>query len=507
MAKDVLRGWMIDFAREQAQSVEVLSGWLRAAAESGYTAVGLYLEHRFAWAVAPWANGPGCLNASDARQLSAVARGAGIRLIPFLNTLGHMEGFIRAEGGQWLAEGPRDAGTLQLCPSRPECRRFVAELVDEAVAAFDDSWLHLGGDETHQLGQCPQCAAVVAERGKAGLYGDYYGWLCRLTLDRGRRPCLWADMLLAHPAALDHLPRETVLFDWQYTASPTETSRRLRDAGFDVACCPSVQTYNSGWCFWPETQANIDAHADAVAELGALGVFVTSWEFCNLTNYAATLPLILAAGRRLRDHVDWDAALEHAGGSEWVGVSRLLGTALPRSAGLLAPTGWRTLRDRLVLRGNPFDLWRAWREDACGPVGDQVLALCDQAAALLPDDHALHWPIRLHRAAVYWVRRVEQAALAWRRQRHANAVAALVEGRAVLAALQKPLNAIADAGGSAVDPVRLERLLAVVDAVRARIGSATPIRHGYRPSFETLTRLEYVSGDQAAWGSVRSGPV
>ena len=118
-------GWMYDIAREQAPSEDRLREILGRSKAAGYTAVGLYLEHRFAYPSAPWAAGPGCLTPDVVRRLRAEAVSTGLRVVPFLNTLGHMEGFIRSEGGQWLAEAP-GGETLQTCPSRPECAMATA---------------------------------------------------------------------------------------------------------------------------------------------------------------------------------------------------------------------------------------------------------------------------------------------------------------------------------------------------------------------------------------------
>ena len=51
----MLRMWTYDLAREQAPTLEHLDRLCRTTQEAGYDALGLYLEHRFAYASAPWA--------------------------------------------------------------------------------------------------------------------------------------------------------------------------------------------------------------------------------------------------------------------------------------------------------------------------------------------------------------------------------------------------------------------------------------------------------------------
>ena len=524
-------GWMYDLAREQSPREDMLQDMLARSAAAGYNAVGLYLEHRFAYASAPFAAGPGCLTPAVVRRLDATFRQRGLRLIPFLNTLGHMEGFIRAEGGQWLAEGPAGPGGAQICATRPECARFAQDLVADALEAFDDEWVHLGGDETRQLGQCPRCAARVARVGTAGLYADYFGRLCRWVLERGRRPCLWGDMLIEHPGALDAIPRQTVIFDWHYESRPRETTRMFRRRGFDVVCCPAVRSFDAAWCFLAQTQQNIDEHAEDARKLGALGVLVTSWEFSFFSHCADVLPVILAAGRRLSSEprplcseprpsesgspaplcseprpsesgspaprAGWSAALAAEGGQAYARAAEIVGNRIPAVSPFLRPGTWRQLRDRFVIRQNPFHLWQDWRDEACGTVGDEILRLCDQAQRELPSGNPLHFAIELHRVAVEWVRLVERAYQEYAAGQTAACVTELERGDALLERLRPGLEQAAATGGSTADLARLDRLHEKLERVCQRLRGLAAT--SFRPAFQTLVHDDYVPGDQAAW--------
>lgn len=488
--------WMYDLAREQSPSFDALSAMMQRSLASGYNAVGVYLEHRFAYPSVPWSPPSGSLTPTVVRKLQARFRPAGLRIVPFLNTLGHLEGFIRAQGGQWLSEGD-SSGSAQICATREECVAFARGLVGDALDCFDDEWVHLGGDETRQLGQCDVCAARVSEVGKAGLYGEYYAALCRLVLERGRRPCLWGDMLLEHPQALRVIPRETIIFDWQYFNRPRETTRRFRQAGFDVVCCPSVQSYNSGWCYLDATQANIDEHAEDAAALDAVGVLVTTWEFSFFSAYETVLPLIYAAARRLVRRESWEAALRAEGGETYARIASILGRDIPATAAFLRPGTWRQLRDRFVIRQNPFYLWQDWRSEACGPAGDAILSLCERAADGLADEDAWQLPIGLHRVAVQWVRLVESAAQRYAEGQPAAAASVLEHGRELLEALRPSLRRVALSGGSCGDLSRLDRLQEKLAAVGARLRALSGVT--WLPAFETLIHDAYVAGDEAAW--------
>ncbi|MBA3725960.1 MAG: family 20 glycosylhydrolase, partial [Armatimonadetes bacterium] len=194
-------GWMYDIARDQSPREDALREMLERSLKAGYNAVGLYLEHRYAYPSVPWAADEGCMTPELVRRMTAEFRTQGLRVIPFLNVLGHMEGFIRSEGGQWLGEGP-STGSAQMCPSRQECIDFGRKLITDALEAFDDEWVHLGGDETNQLGQCEICAKRAEAIGNAGIYADYFAPLCEWIVSLGKRPCLWGDMLIEHREVL-----------------------------------------------------------------------------------------------------------------------------------------------------------------------------------------------------------------------------------------------------------------------------------------------------------------
>lgn len=503
----MIAGWTLDIAREQSFSATQLIDLARRSKAAGYDVLGLYLEHRYASPSAPWAAGPGCLTPRDVSEIRTALRassgGSAIRLMPLLNTLGHMEGFIRASGGEWLAEGP-SAGSLQMCPSRPECVAFARGLVTDALAAFDEEWIHVGGDETRLLGLCPLCAERAQKLGGPGeLYADYFAGLCEWLLSQGRRPCLWGDMLLKHPEALERIPRQTLIFDWQYFQRPRESTAFFRTRGFDVVCCPSIQSYNSGWCYLDATQEIIDAHVEDARALGALGVFITTWEFSYFSQLEGLIPLILAAGERIAHATGWRDALLKSSDEQYVRAAELLGNELPRAATFLRRGTWRQLRDALVIRQNPFHLWRKWREEACGPAGDVVIRIADEVRAIPvtgPLGTSLHFSALLHRAAVEWVRAVERAATYFSARSGEMAVREIEQSRAILEQLRPGLLAAAAAGGSTADLARLDRLQEKCTAAAQRIAALDP-SSAYWPSFSSIAHDGYIRGDQAGWRS------
>lgn len=496
-----LRAWMMDIAREQAPRADWLDEVLERSLAAGYNAVGFYLEHRYAYPSAPWAAGAGCLTPETVARLRDKYRPRGLRLIPLLNTLGHMEGFLRARGGEHLSEGPARV-TAQMCPSNPHSAALARMLIADAIDAFDDERVHLGGDETRQLGQCPRCARRAEQIGKAGLYAEYYADLCRWVLDRGRRPCLWGDMLLSLPDALDAIPRETLIFDWQYLGGPAETSRIIRAHGFEVVCCPSIQSYHAPWCRLDSTQQVIDAHLAEAPQVGAVGIMITTWECFGLSDYFSIMPLVYAAGRHMRDGESWDVALRREGGERYAAAAELLGRDLLAAAPYLARGGPLRLRNAFACLGDPFELWRQWRGELREVGADKLRQCCARAAELVDADSPLAYPLLVVEVAEGWTSTVERACEVYGRDGPSAAVAVLETARPLLSRLHAAATQTAQRGGSQADPQRVERMLARLDEVLARLGVLDDGR-AYRPGVETLIHPAYLPADQAGWQTGR----
>jgi len=296
--------WTYDLAREQSPTLDHLRAFCQLTRDSGYNAIGLYMEHRFAYPSTPWAHGRGCVTPEMVQVLQDEF--SDIQIIPFINLLGHFEGLLYTEAGHGLAEG-RFRG-MQACPSKPEFFDLANRIVDDTLAIFKSDIIHIGGDETWQLGKCPTCSARVKAYeetpgvdGKAQIYGEHFGVIARRVADAGRRPAVWGDMFFDHPTALPLIPKETLIFDWEYFKGPHETSRIFREAGFEVVYSPTIHTYNASWCHLPQAEENVREHVAAALADDAYGVCVTTWECGLFGNYETLLPAIRGAGKMLTE--------------------------------------------------------------------------------------------------------------------------------------------------------------------------------------------------------------
>ena len=522
--------WMVDIAREQSPTLEHLRTMLDLTRASGYNAIGLYFEHRFAYPSTPWAHGAGCVTPATIRQL--LSEYPEIEIVPFINLLGHFEGFFHTEEGCRFAE--QEFAGMQACPSNPEFVRLAEQILDDVLSIFPSQIVHIGGDETFQLGRCRLCKERVAKAeredpaadGKAALYGEHFGPLARRVVQAGRRPGVWGDMFESHPQALRHLPEETIIFDWQYFQSPEPTSRRFREQGFEVVCCPTIHVYDAGWAHLPQSEQNVRDCVEAAANVGAAGVCITTWESGLFGNYETMMPAIRAGGGLLSlgdtgrasaqtELMPIDAALEVYGklqvapaflkaylheGERFEEWARLMGIELNQLGGPFAFTGIRNgIKCRLLLYSNPFLAWLRHKDALCGEIGAKAIEIADRALAVAPNASA-RGSSQFVKSAVQFVQFTEAAHQAYARRSPGEAITKLSPCRQVFEDLEKiAIAANLRIGGSMADIERCRTAKAHVERVIRRVKEYGDGSLGYLPSFAMLTHPKFTPHDQAAW--------
>jgi hypothetical protein len=297
-----------------------LSAW-------GYNAVVLEYENMYPYRCCRPAVHRDAWSASQVRQFIHKAASLRMQVIPLIQCFGHLEFVLRLPMFRHLAENPHRPS--ELCPCKDAATDLVRAMIDEVLAAHPDvPYIHIGGDEVWSLGTCPRCKRNVRRVGKSTIYIDFVRPFIDHVLAAGKRPILWADMLLAHPEALDAVSRDAVLCDWEYwprgLAEPQiidwssgtwvspmtlpmvapQTQKRfgpywasgmgkdypsriagwpyaayLRKAGFDVIAGSSIKSSGDNYSAvrYPLHLDNCLSAAEAAAQTGCVGQIITSW--------------------------------------------------------------------------------------------------------------------------------------------------------------------------------------------------------------------------------------
>ncbi len=488
---------MYDLAREQAPTLDHLMGLAAVSLDAGYDGIGLYLEHRFAYPGLPWARGTQALTPDTVRRVRSEF--PSLQVVPFVNLLSHVEGFLYSQGGQGLREGAGHG--MQACPSRPETTAFAQKVLDDTLAVFDSEIVHIGGDETWQLGDCPECRAraeASTEDGKADLFAAHYAPLAQRVVAAGRRPAVWGDMILAHPAAGAAFPKETLIFDWQYFGGVAETAPRLAAHGHEVVACPTLHVYDAAWMHTGPSEENVRRVSRDALDLGLAGVCLTTWEAGLFGAYDTVLPAVAWARTAMDDPDGAPSMLEAYGESaEW---ARLMGEGLAELGGVFAHDGHRSrLKSRFLLFADPFSLWRHHGAELAGEAGRAAVALCEKAAFFATDE-AQRGVTAFVRGAVEFCQLTDRAAVHYAEGRPEKALAALAPLRHLFDTLERVArDTHRRIGGSLADGERCGRARERLEEVMRRVQKYGRGELGYLPAFDVLTHPRWVPYDQACW--------
>ena len=266
---------------------------IRLAAYLKYNYVILEPWGTFRSEVHPWRNWPDapCTKA-EARRLADLGRDLGATVIPQMQVFGHAS-LARSCSTKHSAldmhpeyEPLFEPGGWTWCMSNPNTQRVIRDLIAEMHEAFGNPpFFHLGCDEAHWR-PCPLCAKHNPSRLVAG----HIAGVAEFLKARGARAMIWHDMFVdradarwkgnkangnaALASALDLLPRDIVICDWQYQdfrSAPKgvqekyPTMEHFREKGFDVCGCP-----------W-KNYISFKAMANALAGMGGMGFIETTW--------------------------------------------------------------------------------------------------------------------------------------------------------------------------------------------------------------------------------------
>jgi len=235
----------------------------------------------------------GAISKAEARELAALCRKHGIRLIPQFNCLGHqswrktlfplLAQYPEMDETPHIAADDPDVYCRSWCPLHPDVNPIVFDLMDELIDAFQADAFHVGMDEVFYIAddQCPRCKGKDPAQLFAKAVNDYHRHLVgekRLTM------LMWGDRLLDAEAmgyskweasanstapAVDLIPRDIIICDWHY-------GRREE--------YPSVPYFlDKGFRVWPASWKNAEA-AQALLEYSRryatprlMGHLCTTW--------------------------------------------------------------------------------------------------------------------------------------------------------------------------------------------------------------------------------------
>lgn len=212
----------------------------------------------------------------------------GIQVIPLQQSLGHVEYILRNSRYSHLKEDKKDIS--QLCPLKnEENKQLFTELFSDMASMHNSDYIHIGGDETYLLGHCEDCSKMVAEEGKSKLFVNHMKMIAEIIINLGKKPVMWADIILKYPEAADELPKETIFIDWNYGWKTNYFGDvgSLQEKGFKFWGAPAIRSHPDDW-FLTEWKKHFNNQRDFIpyARKAAYeGIIMTSWSTSGLYGF------------------------------------------------------------------------------------------------------------------------------------------------------------------------------------------------------------------------------
>ncbi|MEK6398149.1 MAG: glycoside hydrolase, partial [Terriglobus sp.] len=156
-------------------------------------------------------------------------------------------------------------------------------MYSELAADYPSPLLHLGADETVELGKGQTKAAVDAQ-GLGTVYLDYLQKTVTALKPLNRRFLFWGDIAMKEPALLKTLPpafkQQTIAVGWEYNphTSFAPWIKPYTDAGMECWVAPGVNNWSRVWPNFNNALPNIQQFTAQGQTAGCTGQLNTLWE-------------------------------------------------------------------------------------------------------------------------------------------------------------------------------------------------------------------------------------
>ena len=275
------RGISDDLSRGPFPTFEFQKKQIRIFAAYKINIYSPYFEHTMQYTGLPLMSPPGgSLTQAQARELVAYAAKYHITVIPEQEAFGHLHYLLNWEQYSPIAETPH--GHV-FAPAQPDAMKLTHTMFSELAQVFPGPFLHIGADETVELGK-GQTKADVDSRGLGKVYLDY---LVRIVDDLkplNRKLLFWGDIAYKEPELLKQVPdsfrKATIAVPWEYNPQPKGFVRYIKpftDAGYETWVAPGINNWSRVYPNWNNAFDNIRQFTLDGQRLGATGQLNTIW--------------------------------------------------------------------------------------------------------------------------------------------------------------------------------------------------------------------------------------
>jgi len=270
------RGISDDLSRGPFPTLDFQKHQIRVLASFKINIYSPYFEHTLLYPDHPLAApAGGSLAPAQAAELVAYARQYHITVVPDQESFGHLHHVLKWELYQDRAETPHG---YMLAPGQDGTLPLIKDWFAEVAQEFPSPFIHIGADETFDLG-VGRTHNAVAQQGYGPVYVAFVKQIHDALAPLNRRLLFWGDIGDANPDAVAGLPKDMIAVPWDY----------WDQTGFDKLIAPfaknGIETWvapgDSNWNeVYPQDKTalwNIQGFIAAGQSLGSTGALTSVW--------------------------------------------------------------------------------------------------------------------------------------------------------------------------------------------------------------------------------------
>ncbi|MBI5723749.1 MAG: family 20 glycosylhydrolase [Planctomycetes bacterium] len=302
-------GIMLDCSRNAVMTVEHLERWLRRLALLGYNMAMLYTEDTYELpGESYFGYMRGRYTAAELRRLDEYAGRLGIEMIGCIQTLGHLQQILK-----WPAYGKiKDTGSVMMV-DEPATYELIEKMLRNFAECFRSRRIHIGMDETHDLGRGRFMDVHGCQRGY-DLFNRHLAKVVEICGRVGLKPMIWSDMFFRMgnktqdyydlqtripDDVKNAIPKQVSLVYWDYYHEEENFYLayidKHRELGFEPVMASGVWTWGIPWYGRHKTQKTIVPCIKACRDKKVREFMFTLWGddggYCEFDSALAGLTL------------------------------------------------------------------------------------------------------------------------------------------------------------------------------------------------------------------------
>lgn len=305
-------GLMLDCSRNGVTSISYTKEMIERLAMMGHNVMMLYMEDVYEVDGEPYFGYlRGKYSKEELKELDSYANMFGIELIPCIQTLAHMDQFLKWDEP---LEKYIDIDNILLVGDE-KVSDLLERMLKSLSECFTSKRIHLGMDEAYQLGRGRYADKNGLEE-KTDIMHKHLSHLLKLCQKYGLRPMMWDDMFFRDYSNLKgreyEIPKGMDLMYWDYYNNKKD--HYIENIELRRKLTPDTMFAGGAWSWvgytphHTKTITSVNASLSACKELGVNEVIVTAWsdDGCECPVSACLLGTVLFAEHGYARELDFE---------------------------------------------------------------------------------------------------------------------------------------------------------------------------------------------------------